>query len=120
MLNPIFQDCLETGQDYIVHDEHGNCDEFHMGTFVRMYRMGIPCVCWLTHNGQKDVYWNPWQIFDLIRQNNIHPQWMRKADHDELYKNDISAGMAVRGAEQSGYPRRDEHGQHRRRRRTGG
>ena len=120
MLNPIFQACLESGSDYTVHDREHNEDTFHMGTFVRMYKMGIPCVCWLTHNGQKDVYWNQWQIFDLIRQNDIHPIWMRKEDHDELYKNDISAGMEIYRAELTGYPRRNELRQHRRRSRTRG
>ena len=120
MLNPIFQACLESGNDYIVHDSKNNEDIFHLGSFVRMYRMGIPCVCWLTHNNQKDVYWNQWQIFDLIRQYDIHPTWMRKEDHDELYKNVIPASVVVHREEQSGYPRRNEHGQHRRRRRARG
>lgn len=120
MLNPIFQACLESGSDYTVYDLEGNEDTFHMATFVRMYKMGIPCVCWLTHNGEKDVYWNQWQIFDLIRQNDIHPQWMRKEDHDELYKNVIQTGLEICGTELPGYPRRREHGQHRRRRRAVG
>lgn len=114
MLNPIFQACLESGSDYTVCDKEGNEDTFHMGSFVRMYRMGIPCVCWLTHNGEKDVYWNQWQIFDLIRQNDIHPRWMRKEDHNELYP----SGVEIHRAEFAGYPRGDEHGQHHRRRRT--
>lgn len=119
MLNPMFQTCLETGRDYTVHYLDGDEDTFHLGSFVRMYKMGIPCVCWLTHNGQKDAYWNQWQIFDLIRQNNIHPEWMRKEDHNELYQNAFPAGMEIRGTEFTGYPRRSEHGQYRRRRRAG-
>lgn len=118
MLNPIFQACLETGRDYIIHDLEGNEDNFRLKNFVRMYKMGIPCVCWMTHNGEKDVYWNQWQVFDLIRQNNLRPNWMRKEDLDELYKNYFPAGMEIRGTEFTGYPRRNEYGQHRRRRRT--
>ena len=114
-LNPQLQECRSEGKDYY---DPAMRNILRIGNFVRMYRMGIPAVCWLTYNGEAECYWNQWQMFDLIRQNNIHPAWMRKEDHDELYGNHIQEFM-------QGYPpkRTDDSGggkhcEHRRRRRA--
>lgn len=107
-INPNLRECLEKGLDY-GNDE----DVLHIGTFVRMYKLELPTVCWLTHNGDKEVSWNQWQIFDLIRQNNIHPDWMRKEDHDELYKNyipDYMQGYPAKCPDDSGGGKHCKHG----------
>lgn len=114
-LNPQLRHCLETGTDYVADDCRGR---MHIGSFVRMYRMGIPAVCWLTYDGEKDVYWNRWQIFDLIRLNNIHPTWIRKEDLYELYGNDIPQIMRGYPPERADDPGRDQHREHRRRSRA--
>lgn len=116
--NPMFLNSLEQGHDCVFYDDDGSENEFCLNAFVRLYKMGIPGVCWLIHNGKVEAYWSQWQIFDLIRQNDIHPKWMRKEDHDELYKNIIPSGVEVHREEFTGYPLRNEHGEHHRRRRT--
>ena len=109
-INQTLKECLRKGTDYGEGE-----DILHIGTFVRMYKLELPTVCWMTHNGIKEVSWNQWQIFDLIRQNNIHPEWMRKEDHDELYSNYIPIRMEGYPAQRPDDSGRAEHRKHRRR-----
>ena len=109
-LNPQLRTCLETGTDYL---QDGSV--MHIGAFVRLYRMDIPSVCWLTHGDEKIVYWTRWQMFDLIRQNGIHPEWMRKEDEYELYGNHIPEITRGYPPERADDPRWDQHRKHRRR-----
>ena len=109
-LNPQLRTCLETGTDYL---QDGSV--MHIGAFVRLYRMDIPSVCWLTHGDEKIVYWTRWQMFDLIRQNGIHPEWMRKEDEYELYGNHIPEITRGYPPERADDPRGDQHRKHRRR-----
>ena len=109
-INQTLKECLRKGTDYGEGE-----DILHIGTFVRMYKLELPTVCWMTHDGIKEVSWNQWQIFDLIRQNNIHPEWMRKEDHDELYSNYIPIRMEGYPAQCPDDSGRAEHRKHRRR-----
>mgnify|MGYP007102083735 CR=1 FL=1 len=109
-INQQLKTCLEKGLDYGDGE-----DILHITTFVRMYKLDLPTVCWMTHNGLKEVSWNKWQIFDLIRQNNIHPDWMRKEDHDELYSNYIPQRVEGYPPQRTDDPGGGKHRKHRRR-----
>lgn len=112
MMDPHLRMCLETGADYA---DTGMVDVLHIHDFVRLYKLGLPAVCWLTHNGETDRYWNQWQLFEMIRQNNIRPLWMKEDDLNELY-GIIPSEKLVTGypPERTEYIGRHEHGRNHR------